>query len=100
MKEPGFAEILDEVLELHDKKHSDYNGTRPAWKEHGMIGRYFDLNRKFERVKTLLWEKRDQQVSDESVRDTLLDLIVYSTLAIILLDEQTKKQVIDHPKYE
>lgn len=93
MIEPGFKEVLDEALKLHDAKHSDYNGQRPAWKTYGMMGRFFDINRKFERIKTLLWEKKGNDVKDETVRDTLLDMIVYCALAIIVFDEERNNKL-------
>lgn len=88
MMEPGFDHVLEEALNLHERKHQDYNGKNAPWKEFGMMGRFFDINRKFQRLKTLIYENRTAAVETETVRDTLMDLLVYSVMAILLLDEE------------
>ena len=94
MRNPAFNKLIDEILELHESKNSDYaqdtdplsnlrRSTRlgiPAWK--GVIVRLTD---KWSRVEQLTAGKLPKH---ESLRDSLIDNAVYSLLAVILLDEE------------
>ena len=91
MIEKGFEEVLREALDLHDKKSNDYNGVLALYKHTGLRGRIADIWRKAIRLLTLGFYDTEQQVNKESLRDTALDLIVYSALYILLLDEPTNK---------
>mgnify|MGYP001564358743 CR=1 FL=1 len=95
MIEPGFDKILEEVLTLHDQKTNDYNGVMALYKATGLKGRIADIWRKAIRILTLGFHDTPQKVKYESLRDTALDLIVYTTLYVLLLDEEQKKKDVD-----
>jgi hypothetical protein len=90
----AFEKLLAEIQTLHDKKNHDYakdsdplsNFRRaeafgiPAHK--GVMVRMSD---KWSRIEQLSAGKKPE---NESLRDSLIDLAVYSLLAVILLDEQ------------
>ena len=94
--DPRFYRLLEELGTLHSKKSHDYtpaddplaNFKRaerfgvPAWK--GALVRMGD---KWGRLEQLASGKTAQ---NESLRDTLIDLSVYSLLCILLLDEASK----------
>lgn len=92
MTEPGFEKILQEVLALHSQKTNDYNGVLPLYKVTGLKGRVADIWRKTIRIMTLGFFDTEQKVPYESLRDTALDLIVYTILYILLLDEEKEKK--------
>jgi hypothetical protein len=95
---PEFYNLLMQIAELHARKNADYAKTTdplsnlrqceafgiPAWK--GVLIRITD---KFSRV-TQLGSGKEAQVKDESIEDTLMDMAVYSLLAIVLLREGKK----------
>lgn len=81
-----FANILEEMQELTNKKHSDYGDK--TYNKYGLKMRFADIWRKFARLESLIWEGNPAKVSDESIRDTLIDLAVYSVMAIIVFDEE------------
>jgi len=89
---PKFFELLKEMRELYSVKDRAYSGEVPlsnfmeseklgipAWK--GVLVRMGD---KWRRIVNLAGK---EDVGDEKLRDTLLDLAVYSLICIILLEE-------------
>ena len=87
MIEAGFEEVMVEAIKLHDKKNNDYNGAVQLYKLIGLKGRYSDVFRKVIRLHSLVWEGNERKVKDETIRDTMLDLLVYTVLMIIIFDE-------------
>ncbi len=94
---PKFYELISEITALHDKKNADYAQDAdplsnfrqaegfgiPAWK--GVLVRMSD---KWSRIQELSNGKTPQ---NESLRDSLIDLAVYSLIDIILLEEDTTR---------
>ena len=92
-----FHEILKEAGELHDKKQMDYGrGQDPfanvnASAEFGVkpwIGAYIRLNDKITRIKSFI-EKGN--LVNESLEDSLRDVIVYSAIALVLYEQEKQK---------
>jgi hypothetical protein len=94
-----FYELLLEIAELHARKNHDYakdgdpmSNLRmceavgvPAYK--GVLVRLSD---KWSRITEL--SKKEAQVADESIKDTLRDMAVYALLGLILLEEGEAKK--------
>lgn len=93
MRNPKFAELLQELQDLHERKNHDYAadsdplsnfkaaaalGVEP-WR--GVLVRMSD---KWSRIQQLSGGK---QAKNESLRDSLIDLSAYALLAILLLDD-------------
>ena len=88
-----FYRKLEEVAALHAKKSNDYSSATdplaniraseefgvPAW-----LGAMIRLNDKITRIKSYT---RNGKLSNESVRDSLIDLAVYAIIALTLWDE-------------
>ncbi len=80
-----FQALTAKMLEITTKKNNDYGGHTDPFKnfrdfeELGILVRMSD---KFARLRTALAEKREFQVSDETVEDTALDLANYALLLI------------------
>lgn len=97
---PRFYEILESLMDLHSAKNHDYSGGKgssplsnlkecedmgiPSW-----IGVGVRLSDKWSRFKNFCKNRR-LEVKDESIKETLMDMAVYSVLAIILLEEGEK----------
>jgi len=98
MSKDRFREIVNEMVELHDRKNRDYAGSEylsnflmcekymgiPAWK--GCIIRLSD------KMSRLMNIARTDEISvgDETITDTLTDLAVYAIITRILYEDFKK----------
>ena len=81
--EDKVAKIQAEALELFKRKNQQYGN---AFANYGTVGVMIRMGEKINRflsVNRLNIELKDE----ETLRDTLLDLLNYSSMAIMLLDE-------------
>jgi len=103
---PKFYELLEEIKEIHSSKNHDYAKTTDPFsnlkmceeiyvkcphckKSHPIpahIGTLIRMSDKWSRLIQLT----KKEGKNESVRDSLMDLAVYSLLRIILLEEEKK----------
>ena len=92
MNEPDtFKIIIQELIDLKERKSGDYQNS---WRSLGIQGIYYQLARKF----TRLWinkDRNEKELNFEMLRDTLVDMAVYSIMAIQLFDEKDTKDKID-----
>lgn len=80
------AAICDEMKNLYHRKNLDYGDSfHLSFLEEGMAMPRIRLGDKYLRFKTLTSGQK-QEVLDESVRDTLIDLANYSIMTIMELD--------------
>lgn len=94
--DPRFYALLEEIADLHSRKNHDYAkssdplsnfrksqafGVLPS---RGVMVRMSD---KYSRIEQLASGKK---AKNESLRDSLIDLSVYSLLCILLLDDEDK----------
>lgn len=76
-----FLEILAPVAELLKQKNTDYgNSYNESRREFGTVAFLVRLNDKFARLKSLA--NQNAQVVDESIEDTIQDIIGYCTLEL------------------
>lgn len=79
--------ICDELNELYARKNHDYGDSfHQTFVEEGMAMPRILLGDKFSRFKTLS-SGQSQQVSDESIVDTLMDMANYAIMTILELTE-------------
>lgn len=79
--------ICDGLNKLYERKNHDYGDTfHQTFVEEGMAMARIRLGDKFSRFKTLS-RGQTQQVADESIRDTLLDLANYAIMTVLEMDE-------------
>ena len=90
-----FNEILDVIKQLHDDKRHDYGnddifanfrlsemaGISP-WK-----GSVIRMGDKYARISNFI-KKGDFKFKEESIKDTLMDMAIYSLITIILYEEE------------
>lgn len=82
------AAICNELGKLYAAKNADYGDSFHAtYLEEGMAMPRIRLSDKLSRFKALTRSGR-QQMSDESIRDTLLDLANYAIMTIMELDRE------------
>ena len=81
-----FKEITDEMIALHERKNHDYgNSFSETYSKLGVISAATRMLDKMNRVVSLV-TKDKQEVNDESLRDTLIDLANYAVMTIMELD--------------
>ena len=81
-------QIQSEGLALFAKKNADYGD---AFAKYGVIGVLMRIEDKIQRSLSIT-KNGVNLVSDEGIKDTLLDLHNYSALAILLLNEEEKEK--------
>ena len=83
--------ICCELIDIYYRKNQDYgNSFHISFQEEGMAMPRIRLTDKLLRFKNLT-KSENQEVKDESIRDTLLDLANYAIMTIIELDLATGK---------
>lgn len=73
---------------LYAKKNNDYGDSfHQTFVEEGMAMPRIRLGDKFNRFKTLSRKLDTQKVSDESLKDTLLDLANYAIMTVLEMED-------------
>ena len=81
------AEICKELHDLYERKNHNYGDSfHITFLEEGMAMPRIRLSDKLNRFKTLTRPEKENLVSDESIRDTLIDLANYAILTILELE--------------
>lgn len=79
-------EICNYLTALYETKNKDYGDSfAKSFNEYGMTMSCIRLEDKLNRLKALTIKKQDQQVMDESIEDTLMDLANYAIMTAIEL---------------
>ena len=78
--------ICLELNNIYEKKNADYgNSFANSLDKHGLIAGIVRMDDKMSRLISLN-SKNEQQVMDESMRDTLMDLANYAIMSVMWLD--------------
>ena len=90
-------ELCDGLNALYARKNHDYGDSfHQTFVEEGLAMARIRLGDKFSRFKTLsrisTTDSTQQQVTDESIRDTLFDLANYAIMTVLELDEASRNQ--------
>ena len=84
------SRICDELNALYEKKNHDYGDSfHLSFVEEGMAMARIRLGDKLNRFKALS-RNGEQKVSDESIRDTLIDLANYAIMTILEMENVAK----------
>lgn len=85
-----FDAIVKEMSELYARKNADYgNAFEKGLERRGLSSAVVRFDDKVERFYTLA-DKEQRQVSDETMRDTLIDLANYAIMTVIWLEKGDK----------
>ncbi len=91
-----FHDLLDEAGELHDKKQADYGVDNDpfanirASTDWGLDPWVGAMLRTTDKVKRLQAFAQKGSLKNESARDSLMDIAVYSLIAIVLMEEENE----------
>jgi hypothetical protein len=78
-----FCRVQDSALKIFKKKNADYGD---AFAKYGIVGVLVRIEDKIQRAMTVS-KNKITLVSNESLKDTLLDLHNYAAMALILAEE-------------
>ena len=79
-----FTQVQKEGLELFLKKNKDYGD---AFATYGIVGVMVRIGDKLQRFSKITSKSVEIEVTDETLRDTLMDLHNYAAMAIMTLDK-------------
>lgn len=80
--------LCEELNKLYEKKNHDYGDSfHLSYMEEGMAMPRIRLSDKLNRFKTLS-RAENQEVKDESIRDTLIDLANYAIMTVMEIDRR------------
>ena len=91
-----FNQLLDHIKEIHTNKNHDYATDEDSLSNLKLckmvgiepwIGVVIRITDKFSRIAEYA-RKGELKVKSEGIRDTFIDMAVYSLLAIILMEEE------------
>ncbi|MGN0089943.1 MAG: nucleotide modification associated domain-containing protein [Alloprevotella sp.] len=84
-----FGRITDEMAELYQRKNMDYgNSFGRSYRELGIISAVTRMSDKMERMKHLVRKPEEQQVNDETLRDTIRDMACYAVMTLMEMDRE------------
>lgn len=88
-----FKIISAELAAIYARKNSDYgNSFDISLDEDGLLVSKIRLGDKLNRFSNLL-KKGTQEVGDESIRDTILDLANYAIMTVMWMDKNWKEDI-------
>ena len=91
-----FYEILDVIKKLHNAKRHDYGDDTDVFANFRLSelagispwkGSVIRMGDKYARISNFI-KKGDFQFKEESIKDTLMDMAIYSLITIILYEEE------------
>lgn len=83
----AFKKITDSFVELRTRKGKDYGNS---WRILGLMGIIFQVVHKSIRI----WNLRNREPENEALRDSFMDIAVYSIMAMMLIDENSTDPLI------
>lgn len=82
-----FREIAMEMADIQERKNKDYGGAfQKTLEKWGLTAPAIRLEDKFNRFCNLI--KKEREVQDESVADTLIDMAAYALMTVQWLREK------------
>lgn len=100
--DPRFHALLREIGELHDRKQADYGRDEDPFAnvrgsaEWGVEPWVGALIRGTDKVKRLQKAARVGALANETVEDSMMDLMVYAGIALILYREAYNGEALRH----
>lgn len=90
-----YKDVADRSIKLQEKKNKDYGDAfKELCQEFGAIALVYPLSIKIKRLQTLLGGS-DRKVKDETVVDTLIDIMGYAGMGIMAIENNDLKMKED-----
>lgn len=88
IEDNSFESVIKEMIDTYKRKNSDYgNSFDKSLDKFGLIASVVRLSDKFNRINQLI-QNKEQQVKDESIRDTFMDMANYCAMTVAWMDQQ------------
>ena len=85
-----FMSITQNMAKTYAAKNHDYgNSFEESLDEFGLVASVVRLGDKMNRIKSLI--KKEAQVKDESIKDTLLDMANYAIMTVMWMNKKEQK---------
>lgn len=82
-----FMSITQDMAKTYAAKNHDYgNSFEESLDEFGLVASIVRLGDKMNRIKSLI--KKEAQVKDESIKDTLLDMANYAIMTVMWMNKK------------
>ena len=73
--------VVNDIVNLIEQKNNDYgNSATQTYEEYGDVAFFIRISDKINRLKSLTINNKTQEVKDESIEDTVKDIIGYCLL--------------------
>lgn len=83
-----FTEITNNMAKTYAAKNHDYgNSFEQSLDKFGLVASVVRLGDKMNRIESLT--KKEAQVKDESIKDTLLDMANYAIMTVMWMDKKS-----------
>ena len=95
--------ICQKMTEMYEAKNADYGDSFAKLRNEYPTAICIRLQDKMNRLKSLLVDKNVQQINDESIEDTLLDIANYAVMEIVerTLDrEKSNLSVVENKPHD
>lgn len=84
-----FTEITSNMAKTYAAKNHDYgNSFEQSLDKFGLVASVVRLGDKMNRIESLT--KKEAQVKDESIKDTLLDMANYAIMTVMWMDKKVR----------
>lgn len=83
--------IQNECKQIFEKKNNDYGD---AFAQHGTVGVLVRISDKMARFTNISKKGLEISVSDETLRDTLMDLHNYAAMAIMCMEDNAEISMV------
>ncbi len=89
-------ELCKKLNDIYAKKNHDYGDSfHDTFVEEGMAMARIRLSDKLSRFKKLTREGMEQEVMDESIVDTLMDLANYAIMTVLEMEDAKEEEYVD-----
>ena len=86
-----FKDVTEEMNALYERKNHDYgNSFSETYRKLGIVSAATRMLDKMNRIVSLV-TKDKQEVNDESLRDTLIDIANYAVMTIMEIDKKKER---------
>lgn len=87
-----FREITKEMADLCERKNKDYGASvNDTFSKYGEVAYLVRIEDKLNRARNLILNKK-QEVQDEKIRDTIIDMANYCILMIIDMENKNENR--------
>lgn len=89
-----YTNICGQIADIVYAKNHDYNRAfEKSFDRYGWATYFIRITDKLNRLEALTLNNADLKVKDESVQDTLLDIIGYSLLLYEIINRKNKEEI-------